>query len=253
MQMSDVERPAEVILPREIETGVIVDAHELGADQAPGNTRSADDDAAFEHALGLHKKRELGASFAHRCLTVAIWLGCALILSISVIGYLGYKVANPPIKYFATEKGRVTEVHPTDKPHYSQSDVAAFGADTIRKSFNLDFVHYRDQMTAAEAQYSDLGFQDYYKALVASNLYAAVKEQRLNLSVEVGPGVIRSKGRPGGIYTWEFQYPVTLKLDGQNTSSPVQRYYFTQRIQRVEETVKFSGLEVTQVITTKAN
>lgn len=51
----------------------------------------------------------------------------------------------------------------------------------------------------------------------------------------------------------EFQYPVTLKLDGQNTSSPVQRYYFTQRIQRVEETVKFSGLEVTQVITTKAN
>lgn len=252
MQVSDVERPAEVILPGDMETGAFIDAH-AGADQAPGNARSADDGGAFDHALDLHRKRELGASFAHRCLTVAIWLGGALILSISVNGYLGYKVANPPIKYFATEKGRIIEVHPTDKAHYSQSDVAAFGADTIRASFNLDFVHYRDQMTAAEAQYSELGYQDYYKALVSSNLYAAVKEQRLNLSVEVGPGVIRSKGLLGGVYAWEFQYPVSLKLDGQTTSSPVQRYYFTQRIQRVEETVKFSGLEVTQVITTKAN
>lgn len=253
MQVSDSEKPAEVILADDIETGPLVEAQELGAVQAPGDTQSADDEAAFVHAQDLHRKRELGAAFAHRCLTVALWLGGALILSISVNGYLGYKVANPAVKYFTTENGRITEVHPTDQPHYSQTDVGKFGADTIRASFNLDFVHYRDQMTSAEARYSDLGYKDYYNALVASNLYAAVKEQRLNLSVEVGPGVIRSKGRPGGVYTWEFQYPVTLKLDGQNTSSPVQRFYFTQRIQRVEESVKYEGLEVTQVITTKAN
>lgn len=253
MQVSDVERPAEVNFAEDSEGGSLVDAQKLGADQAPSDMRSADNETAFVHAQDLHRKRELGAAFAHRCLTVAIWFGGALILSISVNGYLGWKVANPTTKYFTTENGRITEVHPTDEPHYSQTDVGKFGADTIRDSFNLDFVHYRDQMTRAEARYSDLGYQDYYKALVASNLYAGVKDQRLNLSVEVGPGVIRSKGRPGGVYTWEFQYPVTMKLDGQNTSSPVQRFYFTQRIQRVEETVKYSGLEVTQVITTKAN
>lgn len=252
MQASDTESPAQDIFAGEDESRALVDAQQAGADQASADRRESDAEA-FVHAQDLHRKRELGAAFAHRCLTIALQLGAALILSISVNGYLVWKVAHPDVKYFATEDGRIIEVHPTDKPHYSQEDVGKFGADTIRKSFNLDFVHYRDQMTRAESSYNDLGYQDYYNALVTSNLYAAVKEQRLNLSVEVGPGVIRSKGKPGGIYTWEFQYPVTMKLDGQTTSSPVQRFYFTQRIQRVEENVKPAGLEVIQVISTKAN
>jgi len=75
----------------------------------------------------------------------------------------------------------------------------------------------------------------------------------MNLSVDVGPGVIRSRGAPGGIFTWEFQYPVTLKLDGQQSSSPAQRFIFTQRIQQTDVRVKNAGLEVTQVITSNAN
>lgn len=242
MQASDVESPLEANL------------HGGGSESREQSDAVAERDAAaFAVAIDAHTQRTLGVAFAHRCLTVALWLGCGLILSICLNGYLGWKVANPPIKYFATQNGRIIEVHPTDQPHYSQTDVGKYGADTIRDSFTLDFVHYRDQMTKAGERYSELGYQDYYNALVTSNLYTAVKDQRLNLSVEVGPGVIRSKGRPGGVFTWEFQYPVTMKLDGQNTSSPVQRFIFTQRVQRVEENVKEAGLEVTQVITTKAN
>lgn len=211
------------------------------------------DAIAFEHAMTLQRQRELGAAFAHRCLTVALRTGGALILSICLNGYLGWMVANPPVKYFTTENGRIVKVNPTDKPGYSQTDVAKFGADTIRDSFTLDFVHYRDQMTRTGERYSELGYQDYYKALTTSNVLAAVKTQRMNLSVDVGPGVIRSRGTPGGIVTWEFQYPVTLKLEGQQTSSPAQRFIFTQRIQRVDERTKNAGLEVTQVITSNAN
>jgi intracellular multiplication protein IcmL len=209
---------------------------------------------AFDQAWAEQSKRELGAGFANRCLSVAIGLVVPLVLSVSLNIGLGWKLfSNPPGKYFTTENGRVTEVHPLDAPAYSQSDVAAFGADTIRESFTLDFVHYRDQMTRLGERYSEVGFQDYYKALMTSNVLAAVRDQRMNLSVEVGPGVIRSKGAPGGVHTWEFQYPVTLKLDGQQTSSPAQRFIFTQRIQRADERVKNAGLEVTQVFTSNAN
>lgn len=225
------------------------------ADQPPfePNTASAADEETFKHAFNAQNKRELGAAFAHRCLTAVLWLGPALVLSVSINGFLCWKVANPDVKYFTTENGRVTKVIPLDKPGFGMSDVAAFGADTIRESFTLDFVHYRDQMTRLGERYSEVGFQDYYKALTTSNVLKAVKEQRMNLSVDVGPGVIRSKGELGGRYVWEFQYPVTLKLHGQQSGSPPLHFFFTQRIQRTDVRVKNAGLEVTQVITSSSN
>ncbi|MEB0222238.1 DotI/IcmL/TraM family protein, partial [Pseudomonas sp. AB12(2023)] len=205
------------------------------------------------HAMAGQRHRELGAAFAHRCLIVLLWVGVGLALSIGLNIYLGWQVAHAPVKYFTTENGRVIPAFPLDKPGFSQSDVAAFGADTIRNSFTLDFVHYRNQMTAVSEDYSEMGYPDYYKALTTSNVLAAVRDQRMNLSVEVGPGVIRSRGAPGGIFTWEFQYPVTLKLEGQQSSSPPQRFIFTQRIQQTDVRVKHKGLEVMQVITSNAN
>jgi intracellular multiplication protein IcmL len=108
-------------------------------------------------------------------------------------------------------------------------------------------------MTRVEPLFSDQGFEGYNKALTSSNILAAVKSQRMNLSVDVAPGVIRSKGVLGDRYTWEFQYPVTLKLDGQQTSTPAQRFIFTLRIQRTDVQEKPAGLEVTQMISTNAN
>lgn len=214
---------------------------------------AAMDASTFEHAQELQRERELGAAFAHRCLKALLWTGAALMVSVSGNTYLGWVVAHPPVKYFTAEKGRVTPIIPLDEPAFSMSDVAAFGADTIRESFTLDFVHYRDQMTQLGERYSELGFQDYYKALTTSNVLNAVKDKRMNLSVVVGPGVIRSKGLLGDRYVWEFQYPVTLKLHGQQSGSPPLNFIFTQRIQRTDVREKNAGLEVIQVITSNSN
>lgn len=207
----------------------------------------------FMLAVKAQRERELGADFAHRCLSALLWMGGAQVITLIIVAGLAWAVAHPPVKYFATENGRVVPVQPTDKPAFSDSDVSAFGADSIRKSFTLDFNHYRDQINNVKDDYDDQGYVDYYKALSTSNVLAAVKDQRMNLSVDVGPGVIRSKGLLGENFTWEYQYPVTLKLDGQLTSSPAQRFIFTQRIQRTDVLVKNKGLEVTQIITSGAN
>lgn len=208
---------------------------------------------SYVHAITAQRQRELGAEFAHRCLKALIWVATALVLALALIGFLGWQVAFPPIKYFATENGRVVPIQATDKPAFSDRDVSAFGADTIRESFTLDFVHYKDQTTRLSERYSDVGYQDYYKALIASNVLASVTERRMNMSVEVGPGVIRSKGLLGDVFTWEYQYPVTLRLDGQLTGSPAQSFIFTLRIQRTDVQVKSKGLEVTQVISSNSN
>jgi len=211
------------------------------------------EEQAFIHAQEAQRQRELGAGFAHRCLTALIWTGSALVLAIIVIAGLAWQVAHPPVKYFATQNGRVIPVQPTDQPAFSDSDVAAFGADTIRSSFTLDFIHYQNQINNVKDSYDDSGYEGYYKALNGSNVLSSVKDQRMNLSVDVGPGRIRAKGLQGDNFTWEYQYPVTLKLDGQVTGSPAQRFIFTQRIQRVDARVKEKGLEVIQLITSGAN
>jgi len=235
--MQTVEGQADVVSPVSLDALVV---------ERPPVVINAE---AFKQALQQQSSRELGAAFAHRCLTVLMWLGPAFVLLLMLCGALLWKLNTAEVKYFTTEGGRVVRVFPLDQPGFDLKDVAAFGADTIRESFNLDFVHYRDQTTAVSDRYSEQGYVDYYKALASSNVFAAVKGQRMNLSVDVGPGVIHSKGAPGGVYTWEFQYPVTLKLDGQQSSNAAQRFIFTQRIQQVDARVKNKGLEVTQIIT----
>jgi len=207
----------------------------------------------FDLAAAYQEERTLGAKFANKCLRLLMWCIGALILMTMLCGYLAWCVAHPDIKYFKTEGGKIIEIYPLDKPSHEETDVAAFGAETIRKSFTLNFVHYKNQMTELVGRYSEKGYEDYYKALNASNVLSSVKDKRMNLDPEVGPGVIYSRGRINGVFTWEFQYPVTLKLQGQQTSSPAQRYIFTQRIQQVDPREKAVGLEVTQIITSSAN
>lgn len=211
------------------------------------------DSRSFDLAAAYQQERTLGAKFANKCLRILLWVVAGWILTVIILGFALWRVAYPDNKYFTTEGGRVIEIYPLDSPGHDEIDVAAFGADTIRKSFTLNFVHYKNQMTELAGRYSEKGFEDYYKALNSSNVLSSVKEKRMNLDPEVGPGIIYSRGKVNGVFTWEFQYPVTLRLQGQQTSSPPQRYIFTQRIQQVDPRQKAVGLEVTQIITSSAN
>ncbi|WP_058970034.1 DotI/IcmL/TraM family protein [Type-D symbiont of Plautia stali] len=211
------------------------------------------DPSIYEHSVQAQHERSLGAHFAHRCLTVAVWSVILNVIQAIAIGVLIFILMNVQREYFKTENGRITPVYPTDKPVWSESDVRQFGADTISKAFTLDFVHYRDQMTAASPDFSEEGFTGYNQALTTgSNILSLVKDKRMNLTNTVEPGVITRRGVIGGRYTWEFQYPVTMRLQGQNSSSPPLRYIFTLRIQQADVRLKPRGLEVTQTITNNA-
>lgn len=220
---------------------------------APPEAAVMTDPDAYEHAVQAQHERSLGAEFARSCLSKLGWsLILNVILSI-ITGVLLYLYVNVPREYFATERGRITPVYATDRPVWSENDVRQFGAETVSRAFTLDFVHYRDQMTAASADFSEEGFAGFNQSLTTgSNILSLIKDKRMNLTNTVEPGVITRRGVIGGRYTWEFQYPVTLKLQGQNSSTPPLRYIFTLRIQQADTRLKPRGLEVTQTITNNA-
>lgn len=212
--------------------------------------------APFMESMQLHKDRMLNASFARKCLAVALVSVFFNLAQFPVNAWLVWQVAHPPVKYFATLNGSVLAQYPTSEPAYSDDDVIAFGDKVVRSAFQLDFKNFRTQISDQQQKFSEGGFASYYSALTNSNLFAKVKTDKLLMSANITrKGMIYRRGREGsdGPYIWEVQYPVTLSLDGQTRSLPPQNFIFTIRIQRTDVRLKSEGIEVASVVTRDAS
>ncbi|CAI1970368.1 MULTISPECIES: DotI/IcmL/TraM family protein [Serratia] len=210
-------------------------------------------EAPYAAAVAQHIASQLNADFARRSLAVNLWQSVTLVVCAFIIAILAYVALHPPVKYFATQDGQITPLYPTDQPAYSDINVTDFGAQVLREAFTLDFVHYRSQMNALQARFSDDGFRSYYTALTTSNVLTAVKDKKMNMSIMTSPGVVVSKGTlENGIYAWKIQYPIKLKLTGQVTSLPEQSFVMSLLIQRTDPRLKHTGMEVSQLITFEA-
>ena len=209
--------------------------------------------AHLQSAFFQQQQNQLGARFARQALSVTLVMGACLTLSLGLNGVLGWQVTHPPSHYFATEDGRLTPLYPTDQPANTLADVNDFGAGVIRRAFTLDFMHYRQQITAVSDDFDDAGYKSYYVALTHSNVLSAVRDKKMNLSVTVSPGVVTQKGLlSNGTYAWVIQYPVTVALAGQTTSVAPQNFIFSLYIRRADAREVPRGLQVYQLVTTNA-
>jgi intracellular multiplication protein IcmL len=216
-------------------------------------TPSSELPGPYDAAIAQHQANQLNVKFTRKSLTANVWQSATITLCLLIIGVLIYAVLHPPVKYFATQDGRVIPLTPTDQPAYSDADVTDFGNRVIREAFTLDFVNYRTQMNNLLPRFSDEGFRSYYTALTTSNVLAAVKDKKMNMSVMTSPGVIVSKGTlENGVYAWKIQYPTKFKMTGQTSSLPEQSFVVSLLIQRTDPRLKNTGMEVSQLITYEA-
>lgn len=215
---------------------------------APPARAAADPYAA---ARARHQASQLNVAFTRKLLATVMWQSIVCVMCLAITGVLTWAVMHPPVKYFATQDGRVIPIVPTDEPAYSDADVTDFGNRQLRRAFTLDFDHYNEQVNAMLGPFSDDGYRSYYAALTQSNVLKTVKEKKMNLSVMTSAGVVASKGQlENGVFAWKTQYPVVLRLSGQTNSLPEQRFVVTLLIQRVDPRLKHDGLEIAQLITT---
>lgn len=216
---------------------------------------STDDQVAdpFAPARARHIENQLNVGVVRKLLTSLTWQGASQCLSLCIIAGLTWQVMHPTIQNFATTDGRVIPLVASDIPLYSDAQVADFGNQLLRESFTLDFVHYRDQMNAQQGKYSDDGYRSYVAAITNSNVLSALKDKKMNLSIMTSTGVVVSKGQlDNGVYAWKIQYPVVIRLQGQNTSLPAQSFVMSLLISRADQRKKPAGLEGGQLVTFEA-
>ncbi|HCQ0428887.1 conjugal transfer protein TraM [Escherichia coli] len=177
----------------------------------------------------------------------------ALCISLVANGIQYWHATGVTREYFATDNGRLVRLAPTSQPAWSQSDVMNFGSMTLSEAFNLDFVHYRKQITTQAPRFSEAGFAGYVNALQSSNILDTIKKEKFNLTATIGAGTLVNQGQmENGVWFWKFQYPVRMRLVGQTSTRPEQAFTFEITVRRVDPRIKPGGMEISQMVSRNA-
>lgn len=213
----------------------------------------APDPAVLAEAVKTMQQSEQRAALLPRMIKLSFNTSFALILSLLGNGVQYWRSTTVERQYFATDNGRLVRLAPASQPGWSQNEVMAFASETLTSGFNLDFVHYRSQISALSPRFSEGGFNGYVNGLQASNILDTIKKERMNLTSTTGAGVLVRQGQlNNSTWFWTFQFPVRMRLVGQTTSKPEQSFTFEITLQRVDPNLKPAGIEITQMISRNA-
>jgi intracellular multiplication protein IcmL len=231
--------------------------------EAAGHPRSLDiDDDLSSIAQQLHRtedavlpatRAELGrrlmAWLARSSVKLNFVLAGALVLSLVSNLLLGWSAAHPVREYFGVDNGRIFPLIPLSRPYRKPPDIIQFAKDTLTRSFTLDFNNWQAQLEDVRSRYDREGFKSYLFALQNSGILESVRTRRMNMSLTTGTGVLVKDGVEDGVYVWYIEAPIEVKLAGQTSEMPAQRFRATVRVTRVPTLDSIEGIAVGQLIT----
>ncbi|MDN7527693.1 DotI/IcmL/TraM family protein [Burkholderia orbicola] len=204
---------------------------------------------AIEPAVRMEKDRKHLQFIAGSAVKLNFILATALLVSVVANGVLGWRAFNPDRQYFASDNGRIFPLIPMSQPYRKAADVIQYAKDTMNRSFTMDFLNWRQQLEDVRGNYTRDGFKSFIASLQASGVLATVRDRRMNMSVTAGTGVLTKEGVENGVYVWYVEMPIEVKLSGQTSELPAQRFLATVRIERVSTLDSIEGIGVGQLVT----
>lgn len=204
---------------------------------------------AIDPAVRMEKQRRHIQFIAGSSVKMNFILCVALILSVLLNAYLGWRATHPVREYFATDNGRMFPLIPMSQPYRKTADVIQFTRDNITRSFTLDFLNWRRQLEDLRAGYTRDGFQQYLENLERMGILDTVKDKRMNLSISAGTGVLTKEGVQGGGFFWQVELPIEVRLEGQTSRLPPQHFRAVARIERISTLDSIQGIGIASLVT----
>lgn len=204
---------------------------------------------AIEPALQINKDRKYISYLSSSVVKTNFGLVIALIISVSGNVYLGYKVNEKEREYFASDNGRIFPLIPLSSPYQKPAGVIQYARDTLNQTFTLDFLNWRTQLEAVRGHYTVPGFKSIVESLQTSGMLANVRDKRMNMTISSGTGVLTKEGVENGRYIWIIEVPIEIKLAGQTTELPAQKFTAIIRVERIPTLDSIEGIGVAQVVT----
>jgi len=205
---------------------------------------------AIDPAVRAAEDRQERASLKSGYVRVTLVLAVSnVLLALGLVVAIWFAV-HPTREYFASDNGRIIPLVPLSQPYRSGADVIDFAKRTVEHSFTLDFNAYQADLEAVRGNYTRTGFKSIIDNLQSSQILKMVREQRMNLTVSTGTGIIAKEGPMQGAYAWIVRMPVSLKLTGQTTEMPEQRMIATIEVRRIPTLDSVEGIAVASIVTT---
>lgn len=136
-----------------------------------------------------------------------------LVINTALALMIVYKWQHPAQpQYFATTaEGQIIKVHALDDPAVSDDFVVQWASNALRKSFNLDYIHWRNQLQEAQSNFTPDGWNYFSEALKQSNNLKTLVELKMisNLEMTGAPEIV-TKAVVGGHYAWNIKIPTLL-------------------------------------------
>ena len=204
---------------------------------------------AIAPALRVQKERKHIQFISGASIKINFVLLGAVVLLILSNMYLAWYATHPDRQYFASDNGRLFPLIPMSQPYRKTADVIQYAKDNVTRSFTMDFLNWRQQLEDVRPSYTRAGFKSFLNALQQSGVLDTVKDKRMNMSISAGTGVLTLEGSEGGVYQWIIELPIEVRLEGQTTRLPAQRFLSTVRIERVPTLDSIEGIGIGQLIT----
>ena len=216
---------------------------------APEQPKVHETSDAIDPALRVVKDQQRWKFVSNASIKLNYILAAALLLSAIANGVLGWRAFHPDRQYFASDNGRIIPLIPLSRPHLKQSEVVQIARDTVNKSFTLDFLNWRSQFEGLRPLYTRDGFSSFLKSVNDNSILDTIKKRRMNMAISSGTGVLTKEGVADGIYVWYVEIPIEIRLTGQTSEQPPQRFLAKVRMERTSTLDNLNGVQVGQIIT----
>jgi intracellular multiplication protein IcmL len=136
-----------------------------------------------------------------------------LLINVFLVFIVYYKWSHPPEpQYFpATADGRIIKMHSLSKAVYPDDYVMQWAADSVRKAFSLDYIHWKEQLQDALTNFTASGRRNFIDALKKTNDLKTLVDLKMVSNIKItGAPQVMIKTVTAGHYAWNINIPMLL-------------------------------------------
>lgn len=129
------------------------------------------------------------------------------LLAASIVSNVYLSARTVDRQYFAVDQGGgLTKIEPLNVPILTDGQITDWVAKAINKSLDMDFVHYKEQLTDAGIFFTKTGYRAFITELQRSGNLDIVKNDKYitDFLIQEPPAVVAA-GLQNGVQTWQVR------------------------------------------------
>lgn len=179
----------------------------------------------------------------------ALLFSIAFLVAISLYIFMNQP---PPTTFRVAEEWRVVAPVPIQQPYLSEPDLLQWVSQVVPSLFEVDFLHYDNQLDEVKQYFTENGYQVFLKQL--SNFDIDKKRiQSYKAFTQAEPTlapIILNQGVLLGRYAWWVQIPINISYAGARDLNPLP-ITLQVLVVRTETTNNLVGILIDNVIVKK--